>query len=770
MDDLKNVFDKIQKAELILNDLEKKREDKTREKIKAPRLSKEHQNTIDSARQSIASIKDKLGKELAVRTLELDKCQEDLLLLQTRLKTGEIPEDVYNSRSKHLVDKIKSLEKKVLDIHKHINAKFAEDVAPIIESNSSIDAEAKTTQEPEEPAPGEDVPAEAETSPARAMPVMPDNLAGETTVASPVEQEKEPATNNEISAGEEKEKEYVKAPVVIKKHKPSLHLHPLNEPVKKNNNKLAKDILKRNRALLIVTSIIIIGLLLMMGALFIIPATGSNIGNAAPDFAMQLTGDNTSSLSALRGKNVVLVFWDRDFWDNQFFDANGAIRKLYTPDKLNQLYQNSPHSELTVIAIASGTNNNEIDDLIRNYGIKFPVIVDSFGKLRSSYNITEEPTYVFIDKSGIIRARVEGPIINMSDLEQIVYAISQKSDVKTSKPPITDVIIQSKTEKSAVISWVTSEPTTTQVDIDGKNIQTVITSNPTTLHSLALRDLEPASSYHVRIVYNINNINVSEHSFSALSETIVSKRYNLTTTNTDTSFPEISNISVGFVTDSSVTVSWKTDEPSTSNIDFGAGANYQDTYSTGDTMSIWHTIKLDSLKPDTLYSIKIRSKDISGKEGIQEIEPVKTMSQIEIAPVLNKRAPNFTLYALDGTKFTLNQFQGKRVLLNFWLESCAACEAEMPLIQTVFNKYNRDELVVLAVNVHGDTDKVNFYAGSQKLTFPILLDTFGDVDSIYRPPYFPTTYFIDSKGIIQKIATERFQTISEIDDIIRKIE
>jgi len=94
----------------------------------------------------------------------------------------------------------------------------------------------------------------------------------------------------------------------------------------------------------------------------------------------------------------------------------------------------------------------------------------------------------------------------------------------------------------------------------------------------------------------------------------------------------------------------------------------------------------------------------------------------------------------------------------------------MPILQKAFTKYNRDELIILAVNVRGDVDKVSYYVSTQKFTFPVLLDTQGEVDAVYRPPYFPTSYFIDSSGIIRNIVQERFQSISEIDEILSKLE
>jgi len=538
------------------------------------------------------------------------------------------------------------------------------------------------------------------------------------------------------------------------------------EPLMGKREASLKDRVKKNRVLSIVIAVAIIGLLIWGALALFLPGIGSSVGKTAPDFVMQLGDDKTSALSSFRGKNVILVFWDRDFWDGQFFQVNGVVRKLYLPDKLNEIYSKYSRDELEVIAVASGTSNDEVDKLISDYGVSFPAIVDSYGKLRTEYNISYEPTYIFVDKSGIIRARVEGPIINLSDLEQILYNIGKNGEIKQVRPPITDVLIQSVSEKSAVVNWVTEKPTTTQVDIDGKNIQTIITPAPQTLHSLTLRDLWPNTPYHVRIVYNINNTNISEHSFSALSDTIVSRRYVFTASINDMSYPEISSISVGFITDSSITVTWKTDEPTTGEVDYGVTKEYTGTASQGDKMSIWHTVRVDGLKSGTLYYLKLRSKDVGGRETVQEIEPVKTQGPIETAPVVGKRAPDFTLETIDGNRYSLDQFHGRKVLLNFWLIGCAACEVEMPLLQNIYSKYNRDQLILLAVNVRGEPDKVKLYVGTEKLTFPVLIDSEGTVDNLYKPPFFPTTFFIDSNGIIREIRTERFQTVSEIDDIL----
>jgi peroxiredoxin len=591
------------------------------------------------------------GSDSAHRKLELDKCREELELLQTRFNVGEISSDIFDSKSSILLDRINILEKEV----------------------------------------------------------------------------------NRI---------------------------PLS----------MSDKLKKNRALIVVLAAVALGLLLCAAVVLFVPRAGTGVGNIAPDFVMQLDDDSTTALSSFRGKNVILAFWDRDFWDDHFFSINGVVRKLYTPDKLNELYSKYPPGELAIIAVASGAGSSETDELVKEYGTGFPVIGDTSGKLRASYNISYEPTFVFLDKNGVIRARVEGPITSLSDYEQILHAVSSGGPVNVPKPPIADVLVQSNNEKSAVVNWSTALPTTTQVDIDGKNIQTVITSAPVTLHSLNINDLSPNGSYHIRILYNVNNINVSEHSFSALADTVVSKRFLAKTSGTDSSYPEISGAGTSSITDSSILVTWKTDEPAKGEVDFSIGKDMQGTVSQGNSLNIWHTVKLDGLLPDTQYSLKLRSKDASGKEASQELPSVRTQSMVEIAPQVGKRAPDFTLTSTDGTQYTLSQFLGRKVLLNFWLDGCPACELEMPLIQTAFDKYGRDQLAILAVNVRGDTDKVKYYVANERLLFPVLLDSEGAVDGVYKGPAFPTSYFIDSTGVIREIKSERFQTLSEIDDALAKLD
>lgn len=77
----------------------------------------------------------------------------------------------------------------------------------------------------------------------------------------------------------------------------------------------------------------------------------------------------------------------------------------------------------------------------------------------------------------------------------------------------------------------------------------------------------------------------------------------------------------------------------------------------------------------------------------------------------------------------------------------------MPAMQKAYEAYQDQGFVILAVNATNQDsrqDAVDF-AGQYGLTFPILLDTSGEVSSLYQLRSLPTSFFIDRHGVIQEV-------------------
>ncbi|MGR5978195.1 TlpA family protein disulfide reductase [Bacillus cereus] len=120
---------------------------------------------------------------------------------------------------------------------------------------------------------------------------------------------------------------------------------------------------------------------------------------------------------------------------------------------------------------------------------------------------------------------------------------------------------------------------------------------------------------------------------------------------------------------------------------------------------------------------------------------------------IGKSAPNFELTKLDETNVKLSDLKGKKVILNFWATWCGPCQQEMPDMEA-FYKEHKENVEILAINYTpsekgGGVEKVSNFVKEKGITFPILLDKNIDVTTAYKVITIPTSYFIDTKGVIQ---------------------
>lgn len=119
----------------------------------------------------------------------------------------------------------------------------------------------------------------------------------------------------------------------------------------------------------------------------------------------------------------------------------------------------------------------------------------------------------------------------------------------------------------------------------------------------------------------------------------------------------------------------------------------------------------------------------------------------------NLEAAGFALYNLDGEEIRLEDFRGKVVFLNFWATWCGPCRMEMPAMERLYGEFRDQNFAMLAVSIdHEDAEVVAEFANSFGLSFPILLDPGESVSSMYGVHSIPTTYLINSDGILIGIA------------------
>src|SRR5262249_41114442 len=69
-----------------------------------------------------------------------------------------------------------------------------------------------------------------------------------------------------------------------------------------------------------------------------------------------------------------------------------------------------------------------------------------------------------------------------------------------------------------------------------------------------------------------------------------------------------------------------------------------------------------------------------------------------------KPAPKFEATGFDGKKVTLDQFEGKVVLLDYWASWCEPCKKAIPELDKIQAEYGGKGLVVLGVSMDQEKD------------------------------------------------------------------
>ena len=130
------------------------------------------------------------------------------------------------------------------------------------------------------------------------------------------------------------------------------------------------------------------------------------------------------------------------------------------------------------------------------------------------------------------------------------------------------------------------------------------------------------------------------------------------------------------------------------------------------------------------------------------------MQSAKYEPLLvGKQAPDFALSDLNDKPYRLSDFRGKVVFLNFWATWCKPCREEMPSMEVLYKNFEKDGLVILAVSIDRVTTTKDIppFVKGMNLTFPVLIDSWGQTDKPYKRMGVPETFIIDQQGVIREI-------------------
>lgn len=112
-------------------------------------------------------------------------------------------------------------------------------------------------------------------------------------------------------------------------------------------------------------------------------------------------------------------------------------------------------------------------------------------------------------------------------------------------------------------------------------------------------------------------------------------------------------------------------------------------------------------------------------------------------------APNFTLKDLTNQPVSLESLRGRRVLVNFWYAACSGCQQEMADLERFYAQSLDQRVVILGIDIVDDANTASLFLQQLGVTYPVVLDTHQRVLDLYGVTSTPSSFLIDSRGVIR---------------------
>lgn len=117
---------------------------------------------------------------------------------------------------------------------------------------------------------------------------------------------------------------------------------------------------------------------------------------------------------------------------------------------------------------------------------------------------------------------------------------------------------------------------------------------------------------------------------------------------------------------------------------------------------------------------------------------------------LDKKIPLFEAVDIEGNTIHSSNYEGKVVVINFWMISCPPCLAEMPQLNLLKEKYKEMDVTFIAPCQDKLENISDLFDDGHTFDFSII----SDADELTRIKLgfkvgFPTTIIVDKNGIIR---------------------
>jgi|GEM_PF-920678 len=276
---------------------------------------------------------------------------------------------------------------------------------------------------------------------------------------------------------------------------------------------------------------------------------------------------------------------------------------------------NIKNSSATADSITISWNTNEDTDGKIRYGLD-----DTYGQAAAEDITVSDPTKFTTTHEVIINGLLSNTSYNFmvvsTDLAGNIGQSGNDSFKTSAIAALSGVSITNITLNSAVVTWETANPATSVVDYGPTTSYGKSTSNKTNTntHKIELTGLTTGQTYHLRvngIDKNSNNVASDDYVFATYAT------------------PKLETYKVEEVTDSLAKLTWKTNVPTDSMVEYFNKTNEEGgTQGLPDTTAD-HLISVSNLEPGTEYEVKIKGTDVNKNSFISNPFTITTAADTQ---------------------------------------------------------------------------------------------------------------------------------------------
>ena len=121
------------------------------------------------------------------------------------------------------------------------------------------------------------------------------------------------------------------------------------------------------------------------------------------------------------------------------------------------------------------------------------------------------------------------------------------------------------------------------------------------------------------------------------------------------------------------------------------------------------------------------------------------LRRLLLLPLLLASALFGAAHAASPT-LNLDAYKGKVVYVDFWASWCGPCKQSFPWMKAMHEKYSKDGLVILAINVDQEKPKADAFLKEFTPAFPVIFDSTGTLASQFKVQTMPSSYMLDRNG------------------------